>query len=139
MDNIPENIVNKKLYLKAKKEADETYKRHSAYKSMFISKKYKELGGKYKTSKSKTDDKLKRWREEKWISVSDFLDGRVIRCGEDKIGNNVCRPLFKINKDTPLTIYEVLKLHSIDKIREIVKKKEKDMDLRIDWKKLEFY
>ena len=137
MDKIPDNIVNKKLYLKAKKEADETYKRHSAYKSMFISKKYKELGGKYKTSKK--DDKLENWRNENWISVSDFLNGKVVNCGQDDIGNNACRPMFKINKDTPLTIYEVLKLHSIDKIKAIVKMKKKNMDLRIDWKKLSFH
>ena len=34
-------------YKKAKKIADETYSRPSAYKSMFISRKYKELGGKF--------------------------------------------------------------------------------------------
>ena len=48
-----DNILNPKLYEKAKKEADKVYSRHSAYKSMFISKKYKELGGKYKTTKKK--------------------------------------------------------------------------------------
>ena len=49
-----DNILNPKLYEKAKKEADKVYSRHSAYKSMFISKKYKELAGKYKTTKKKS-------------------------------------------------------------------------------------
>ena len=40
-----DNIVNKDLYKKAKKKADETYARPSAYKSMYIQKVYKDLGG----------------------------------------------------------------------------------------------
>ena len=40
-------ILNPKIYKKAKKIADETYKKPSAYKSGFIQKKYKELGGKF--------------------------------------------------------------------------------------------
>ena len=40
---IPENIIDKSLYKKAKKKADETYKRPSAYKSMYIQKVYKDL------------------------------------------------------------------------------------------------
>ena len=33
--------------MKAKAKADEKYKRHSAYKSMFMNKVYKDLGGTY--------------------------------------------------------------------------------------------
>ena len=46
-------------YKKAKREADAKYEKHSAYKSMFISKLYKEYGGKYKDS-SKKDTKLSK-------------------------------------------------------------------------------
>ena len=38
---------DKKLYEQAKEIADKTYKKSSAYKSGFIVKKYKELGGTY--------------------------------------------------------------------------------------------
>ena len=48
-----DNILNKDLYKKAVKQADETYKKPSAYKSMYIQKIYKELGGKYKNKKNK--------------------------------------------------------------------------------------
>ena len=48
---IPDNIIDKSKYRKAKKKADETYKKPSAYKSMFIQKVYKELGGRYKGKK----------------------------------------------------------------------------------------
>jgi hypothetical protein len=47
--------MNPRLYAKAKAKADETYKTHSAYKSGFIVKEYKRLGGKYlEDSKPKT-------------------------------------------------------------------------------------
>ena len=48
---IPDNVLNKDLYKKAKKIADETYKKNSAYKSMFLVKKYMDLGGKYSGKK----------------------------------------------------------------------------------------
>ena len=38
--------------MKAKAEADKKYKRHSAYKSMFMNKLYKDLGGKYAVDKT---------------------------------------------------------------------------------------
>jgi hypothetical protein len=86
-------IVNdKNLYEKVKKIADKIYDKPSAYKSGFIVKKYKELGGTY------TDDKqpkqLKQWFSEKWVDI----------------GNKeypVYRPSIKINKRTPLTVKEI--------------------------------
>jgi hypothetical protein len=83
---------NKKLYQKAKKIADETYSKPSAYKSGFIVKTYKEMGGTYET-KAKVKP-LKRWFEEKWQDV----------------GNSaypVYRPTKRISKDTPLTASEI--------------------------------
>jgi len=133
--DIPDNIINKNLYKKAKTEADKVYKRPSAYKSMFISKKYKELGGKYKNN-SINNSKLDIWRSEKWMSVKDYLEGKIIPCGSPSIGRNACRPTVKINKDTPLTIQELIKKHGKTKLKEIVNKKIKNMDKRINWNKL---
>jgi len=42
---IPKNVENPTLYKEARKIADNTYERPSAYKSMYIVRKYKELGG----------------------------------------------------------------------------------------------
>ncbi len=59
--------LNQQLYEKAKQIANETYKKPSAYKSGFIVKKYKEMGGTYKNdSKPKN---LQRWFSEKWSDV----------------------------------------------------------------------
>jgi hypothetical protein len=84
---------NQELYEKAKSLADKIYKKSSAYKSGFIVKKYKELGGSYKD-----DDKpknLKRWYEEDWYSIG---------------GNYpTYRPRKRVNKNTPLTVNEISK------------------------------
>jgi hypothetical protein len=86
---IPED---KELYEKVKKEADNIYAKPSAYKSGYIVKKYKELGGKY-LNDNKTKN-LKRWFEEDWKDVGG-------------LAYPVFRPTIKINKHTPLTPDEI--------------------------------
>ena len=44
---IPKQYLDKNIYLKAKKIADDKYEKHSAYKSMFLVKTYKDMGGRY--------------------------------------------------------------------------------------------
>ena len=86
---VPTNI---KLYNAVKIYADIVYKKPSAYKSGFIVKMYKKLGGKYKNDN--TEHNLKRWYAERWIDV----------------GNKeypVYRPSIRINKKTPLTVDEI--------------------------------
>jgi len=83
---------DKALYNRVKKMADEIYKKPSAYKSGFIIKKYKELGGVYINDNKPKE--LKRWFQEKW----------------EDIGNKnypVYRPTIKVNKQTPLTVKEI--------------------------------
>ena len=48
-----EKFLNKDIYEKAKKIIDKQHEVHSAYKSMALIKKYKDLGGKIDESKSK--------------------------------------------------------------------------------------
>jgi hypothetical protein len=96
-------INNKELYECVKEYADKIYKKNSAYKSGFIVKTYKRLGGTF------TDDnkekKLKRWYNEHWIDVGhkDYP---------------VYRPTIRINKETPLTIDEIDKNDLRKKIEE---------------------
>jgi hypothetical protein len=99
-------IDNPKLYEKAKKIADEKYSKPSAYKSGFIVKTYKELGGTY------TDDKnpknLKRWFKEDWKDI----------------GNKeypVYRPTKRINKKTPLLPQEINNLSQQIKLKQKIK------------------
>jgi len=84
--------LDKALYEKVKRMADEKYEKPSAYKSGWIVKKYKELGGTY--SGVKTDKGLTAWYKEDWKDV----------------GNKdypVYRPTKRVNKDTPLTPSEI--------------------------------
>lgn len=46
-----DKYLDKDIYEKAKDYVNEKYKKHSAYKSMALVKKYKELGGKFKEEK----------------------------------------------------------------------------------------
>ena len=85
-------VLDEDLYNKAKKLADEKYKKPSAYKSGFIVKTYKELGGRYKDDNKPKD--LKRWFKEGWQDV----------------GNKeypVYRPTKRVDKNTPLTVNEI--------------------------------
>ena len=86
-------INNPELYEKAKQIADEKYKKPSAYKSGFIVKKYKELGGTYSGTKNDNEG-IGRWFKEDWKDI----------------GNKeypVYRPTKRITKDTPLTPQQI--------------------------------
>jgi hypothetical protein len=83
---------DKKLYEKAKAIADSTYSKPSAYKSGFIVKTYKSLGGTYKDAEKKQG--LRQWFDEKWEDVGDKT-------------YPVFRPTKRINKDTPLLAFEI--------------------------------
>lgn len=85
-------IANLKLYEKAKQIADKTYAKPSAYKSGFIVKKYKELGGTYIDDKKPKN--LKRWYKEQWLDVGG-------------LAYPVYRPTKRVSKDTPLTVSEI--------------------------------
>ena len=85
--------VDKDLYEKVKKEADEKYTKPSAYKSGWIVKRYKELGGEY-TGKKPKETGLERWFKEEWEDIGDK-------------DYPVYRPKKRITKDTPLTKQEI--------------------------------
>lgn len=85
-------ILDKDLYKIAKQKADEIYEKSSAYKSGYIVKKYKELGGRYADDKS--EKKLSRWYKEEWRDIGG-------------LNYPVFRPTVKINKSTPLTPKEI--------------------------------
>ena len=88
---------DKILYDKIKKQADQVYKKHSAYKSGYVVKEYKKNGGEYINDNKPKN--LKRWYNEKWMDV-----------GHKEYP--VYRPTIKIdNKKTPLTVNEIDKVN----------------------------
>ena len=85
-------INNPSLYNSVKADADRIYKKHSAYKSGWITMQYKKRGGTY-TDDMKPRD-LKRWFAEGWSDVG----GKSYP---------VYRPTKRISKKTPLTVKEI--------------------------------
>ena len=132
MSNIP---TNKKLYIKIKSEAKRKFKVWpSAYASGWLVREYKRLGGKYKTLSRKSHvrsymrfhekininrknkDGLSRWFAEKWIDTCKLPS--IVPCGRKSASISkrkypYCRPLYKINSNTPETAEHL----SINQIR----------------------
>jgi hypothetical protein len=109
--------IDKDLYKRVKKMADLTYKKPSAYKSGFIVKKYKELGGRYITKKQ-YENKIKpleRWFKEKWQDIAPLI-------GERK-AYPLYRPMKRITKETPTTFKELptKRLKQQYKLKQIIK------------------
>jgi hypothetical protein len=85
-------VLDEELYEKVKEYASRIYSKPSAYKSGFIVKTYKMLGGQY--ADDKKPKKLKAWYKEEWKDI----------------GNKaypVYRPTVRVNKSTPLTEKEI--------------------------------
>lgn len=85
-------IDNPELYQVAKQIADQTYSKPSAYKSGYIVKLYKNMGGTY-TDDSKPKN-LQRWFKESWRDIAD-------------LNYPVYRPTKRVSKKTPLTPDEI--------------------------------
>ena len=79
-------FLDKDIYLKATKLADEKYKKNSAYKSMYMAEQYERLGGRI-NQKLKSKSKLKTWKEESWVNLSPIALGletdikKLPKCG----------------------------------------------------------
>lgn len=116
--------VNKQLYEKVKKLANKKFSSKTGiYKSSWIVKKYKELGGKYKGKKpSKTG--LSRWYLEDWVDLNRKKNGKYEKCGRksSKKGKYpICRPSKRITSKTPRTFKEISK-KSLKKAKQLKSK-----------------
>lgn len=97
-------VEDTKLYNQVKKEADKIYKKSSAYKSGWIIKRYKQLGGTFiEDHKPKP---LKRWFKEQWSDISNNPELYP-----------TYRPFKRISKKTPLTVDEIDPKQMIDQIQ----------------------
>ena len=90
--------LDKDLYEKIKKEVYDKNPKHSAYRSMMITKKYKNAGGKYKEDDN-NDMNTKKWLGQKWTSVNDYYhNDEIVECGNTDTQKKfdeypLCRPL----------------------------------------------
>lgn len=94
-------ILDQKKWAEAKKLADLVYKVPSAYKSGYIVKKYKELGGRFASQRSKSKTGLTRWFAEKWVNQHKSVGYQH--------KNDVYRPSIRVTKKTPITWSELTK------------------------------
>ena len=141
METVPENVVNKTLYKRVKKEAKAKFDRYpSLYASSWITREYKKRGGKYNTTK--TDNKNKKeklsgqklWYKEKWIQIVPYLEkNKIVDCGDSKKYTKACRPLVRVNDKTPPTIGEIVNKYGKEKVLKLAKKKNRDMGGRLNW------
>jgi len=101
--SVPENVVNKKLYLSIKNKIKKSIKgrRWGAYDSGRLVKMYKNSGGRYSGKKGKTN--LERWYSEKWVDACAWPKRKS--CGrKTKSSIAYCRPSKKIDSKTPMLI-----------------------------------
>jgi hypothetical protein len=95
-------ILDKKLYEYVKALADHIYLKPSGYKSGYIVKTYKKLGGRY--GEDKKPKHLKNWFSEAWADIANQQ-------------YPVYRPTKRINKITPLLASEIDKRNLQDQIK----------------------
>jgi hypothetical protein len=114
---------DKKLYQKVLDKAKRRFKYFpSAYASMWIHKEYERKGGEYLYKKN--NDNLLTWKQSRWIQVLPLLeDGKIIECGDNNKLTKACRPTIRVNKDTPITIQELMEIHPIKDLIKLAKKK----------------
>jgi hypothetical protein len=112
--------LNKSLYKRVKQMADSRFKSKTGiYKSSWIVKEYKRLGGKYSGKKpSVKSPGLKRWYKEKWVDLNRPIEnskGKTIgykSCGRSSANKGkypLCRPSRKVTRGTPKTYKQLSK------------------------------
>jgi len=85
-------VLDPKIYERAKNIVYKQYAKHSAYRSGALVSRYKQMGGRY--GNTPKGGSLKRWFMEKWRDV-----GRK--------SYPVYRPTVRVSNQTPLTINEI--------------------------------
>lgn len=104
---------DKKLYEEVKERIYKLIPKHSLYRSALIQKEYQKLGGEYIGTKEKNKG-IKRWFEQNWISLNDYLRGdENIPCGENTARDYneypLCRPKAIADKLTKPQIKKMIK------------------------------
>jgi hypothetical protein len=130
--NVPKD---RELWAKVQEMAKTTFREHpTAYSNAWAVRRYAKLGGEWETEGGDLDE----WFESNWIDVVALLkDGKVVQCGEGE-GGKACRPIKRLNKSTPITLQELLELHSVKEILKFAERKANNMELNAFWKELEF-
>ena len=130
--NVPKDT---ELWAKIQEMAKTTFREHpTAYSNAWAVRRYAKLGGEWETEGGDLDDLFR----EGWVDVVALLkDGKVVQCGKGDKGK-ACRPTKRINKETPITLQELLELHSVKNILKFAERKANNMELKAQWRELQF-
>jgi hypothetical protein len=113
--------------------------KHGIYKNLAMireMKKNKKYDNYFKNVKA--DGKMRRWLDEQWVDVKEALKGKYKPCGRSSTKKKpypACRPMKKL-EGTPITLPALLQEGAVKKIKEAIKKKEKNPNFRINWQEM---
>ena len=134
-----EKFLDKAIYDKAKADADRKFDKNSAYKSLYLVGRYKDLGGRINPKAEKVSG-TRKWLNEKWKNATPLALGlessikKLPACGtkHPKQGKapSICRPTKRVDKQTP----ELLQSYNKKQIEKALSIKKKGK--RIDWSEL---
>ena len=113
---------NKSPYKTQKKSNKKSKKSHKSVKKSRKS---------TKKSRKSNKNNLTRWFNEKWVNVCKKKSGKYVPCGRKKSSMKkypYCRPLYRINSGTPMTVGEIKKKYGSKKLKEMCKRKNSKRD-----------
>ena len=133
--------TNTKLYNSVKEKAKRKFEHYpSLYASSWIVRQYKKEGGTYSGKKPSKTTGISRWYTEQWVQVEIYLkNGKQVECGSSETKTKACRPLKRVDSKTPMTIPELLKIHTKETLIKLARQKQKDMKGRVMWKTANFF
>ena len=114
--------LDKSIYMKAKEIVYKQYDKPSAYRSMALVKKYKDMGG--RLEKEKTGGGTRIWRTQRWVNLSPYAEGLTsdrfqYKCGQkapNQKGPSVCRPSSEVKRYSKAQIKQAVKIKSSGKV-----------------------
>ena len=126
-----------RLYAQVKREAKRRFERWpSAYASGWLVREYKRRGGEFV---GKRGHGVGRWFKERWVQVIPYiLNSEIVECGAGD-RSKACRPLRRVDEDTPVTIGELTRKHGRAKVLALALQKSADMSGRVYWSRGAFY
>ena len=102
-----------------------------------IRKEYTRRGGEY--VEATIDGQRARRLFERWVEVIPFLKkGHVVDCTEKTYRSKCCRPMHRLDEDTPTTLPELLRVHNRHDILQMARRANKNPEKRVRWEDLEF-
>lgn len=121
-------------------DAKNKFKQSGLYKDAYIIKEYIANRGTFdkETTEHPYFKKIVVFLAENWVDVMKFLEDHHITDLTELQHAQIVRPLLRINDDTPITINELLKLHSKKKLLELCNNKITN-NSNINWKSGKIY